>query len=368
MNKLQIIIFFLLITAINFGQTKRVPKNLKQAVEYLNSDCQEAFKSKVKQTEDSEIKKLSYPWGEEFKTIFEWTSNENENSKIVKYLESKEIINYQTEVILIAFKRNLLGEKFDENKILEPFLKIERKIVQEEKVRFTTDTLRGIYIPKDIEDSFKQINTFWADSTKTKLMKLTEDEFSGRLHMGFGMWIRNNWQLWGGSRLSAYFNKKGIEHPDDMSGIILDSYYRYLNKQDIKLDEQIQFYTEYWEKSKQNEIVRKEKEISGYKVGNTILFNYNKGFVNETQEKKYDNDSCIAKGLIIEINNKDFLIKVKVIETCDKKGIIYYDNDGVRIYNTETKKWSNPKKHIVKRIKKGEENWFEYKDWEPKKS
>lgn len=366
MKKLQIITIFFLITTISFGQTKRVPKNLKQAVEYLNSDCQEAFKSKVKKVEDSEIKKLSYPWGGEFKTIFEWASNENENSKIVKYLESKEIINYQTEVILIAFKRNLLGYKFDENKILEPFLKIERKIAQEEKIRFTTDTLRGVYIPNDIEDSFRQINTFWADSTKTKLMKLTEDEFSGRLHMGFGMWMRNNWQLWGGSRLSKYFNEKGINHPDDMSGIILNSYYRHLKNQEIKLDEQIQYYKDYWDNSNKNEIARKEKEFSKFNVGDTISFEYKNGFISDAQEKKYDNDSCISKGIVTDINNKDYTIKVRILDTCDKRGIIYYDNDGYRVYDSVTKKWGNPKKHIILKIKKNKEKWFYYEDWEPK--
>jgi len=60
------------------------------------------------------------------------------------------------------------------------------------------------------------------------------------------MWLRNNWQLWGGSRLSKYFNNLGIFHPDDMSGIILDSYHRYLTDKEIKLEEQINFYQEYW--------------------------------------------------------------------------------------------------------------------------
>lgn len=58
---------------------------------------------------------------------------------------------------------------------------------------------------------------------------ISEEEFTVNTHFGFGMWIRNNWNLWGGSRLSIYFNQKGIHHPDDMSGIILVSYHRHLN-------------------------------------------------------------------------------------------------------------------------------------------
>lgn len=42
------------------------------------------------------------------------------------------------------------------------------------------------------------------------------------------MWIRNNWGLWGGSRLQKYFTDKGIHHPDNMSHVILVHYYDWL--------------------------------------------------------------------------------------------------------------------------------------------
>ena len=50
-------------------------------------------------------------------------------------------------------------------------------------------------------------------------------------HMGLGMWIRNNWGLWGGSRLQKYFSERGITHPDDMSGLLLNFYYDWLHGQ-----------------------------------------------------------------------------------------------------------------------------------------
>jgi len=49
-----------------------------------------------------------------------------------------------------------------------------------------------------------------------------------------------------GSRLSKYFNDIGISHPDDMSGIILKSYYRRLNNLDIELKKQVDNYQKYW--------------------------------------------------------------------------------------------------------------------------
>lgn len=363
---LNILTLLFLTNTFCYGQSNTVPKNLKQAVSFLNKDCPDSLKTIIKTTEDKNLEKLSYPWGGDYKTIFNWTSDENENSKIVQFLNSKGISSHQTDVILIAFKQFLLGHKFDENAIYKPYQEIERKWANEDRVRFTTDSLRDVYIPKDLEDCIKQINSFWADSTKLKMKNLTENEFSGRLHLGFGMWMRNNWQLLGGSRLSKYFNDKGVYHPDDMSGIILDSYLRNLNEHEIKLEEQIKYYQHYWEKSKTSEKERKEKEFSEYKLGDTLLYKYHLGYVNPEQEKKFDDDICIAKGVVTDLNIDKFFIKVRLIESCDKKGIIYYDNKDYKILNEKTKKWEKPKKREIKRMNVKQENWFNYDDWESK--
>ena len=82
--------------------------------------------------------------------------------------------------------------------------KSNKKQVDEERV--LKDTIDSGYIPKDLEDCFVQIDSFWDDSMKTQVKNWSEDEFSANTHFGFGMWIRNNWGLWGGSRLSKYFS------------------------------------------------------------------------------------------------------------------------------------------------------------------
>jgi hypothetical protein len=124
------------------------------------------------------------------------------------------------------------------------------KSIENDKIRFTKDSINGRYIPKDLEDCFRQIDSFWSDSTKNEIKLQSEHEFAANAHFGFGMWMRNNWKLWGGSRLSKYFNEKGIDHPDDMSGIILDSYHRHLTGKEIKLQEQIDYYNAYWKVNK----------------------------------------------------------------------------------------------------------------------
>ena len=220
------------------------------------------------------------------------------------------------------------------------------------------------YIPFDLDDCIQQLDKIFADSSKVKIKAMTEDDFSARMHLNFGMWMRNNWGLWKGSRLSKFFNEKGIYHPDDMSGIILDSYYRHLKGQEIKLSEQIKYYQDYWEKAKKQDLERKQEEYSSYNIGDTVLFNYRNGFVSKAQEDNYDNDICTAKGVIVGRNEEKFFIKVKLLDGCDKKGIIFYDNEGTLVYNTATKKTEKPKKRIVTYMKVGEEIWFNYSDWE----
>ena len=364
----QILILIFFSTQNLIGQTK-LPKNLEQSVLYLDKDCSNIVKSKIKTINDDSLKYAIYPFAYEepfksYKTIFNWTSDENGNPKLVRYLEEKGVYNNHSEILLYSFKQYLNYGKINESNILHKYIEIEKKLDDEDKIKFTTDTIDRIYIPKNLEECFVQINSFWNDSIKSQVKSWEENEFTANAHFGFGMWMRNNWRLWGGSRLSKYFNELEIFHPDDMSGIILVSYHRFLNNKEIRLEEQIKYYKDYWEKSKKEELKRKQEEFSEFKIGTKLEFHYEIGFVSKEQETKYDNDTCIAKGIVIERNEKDFLIKVKVIETCDKKGIVYYDNNGSIIYNPKTKRWSNPPKRIIKKVKKNKEQWFEYKDWE----
>ena len=103
-----------------------------------------------------------------------------------------------------------------------------------------------IHIPKDLEDCFAELKRLLPKEDVQAMRKGTEADMI-QYHHGLGTWIRNNWGLWRGSALSKWFNKQGIQHPDDMSGIILDSFWRHLNSKPIKLDEQIKGYQEYWE-------------------------------------------------------------------------------------------------------------------------
>lgn len=67
------------------------------------------------------------------------------------------------------------------------------------------------------------------------------------LHNGVGRWMRNNWGLWKQEGpLHAWFVAKGLDHADDMSGVILETYQRHLQGRKLDVDDQIRRYQRFW--------------------------------------------------------------------------------------------------------------------------
>lgn len=106
------------------------------------------------------------------------------------------------------------------------------------------------YIPKDLDECFVELKKLLSEADQVEFRDKAEDDVTD-YHHGLGRWLRNNWGLWAGERLAIWFNERGITHPDDMSGIILDSFWRHLNDKPIQLEEQIKFYQDYWTNVKQ---------------------------------------------------------------------------------------------------------------------
>jgi len=121
-----------------------------------------------------------------------------------------------------------------------------------------TEKEASVYIPKNLEDAHRELEKILKPADIKKMKDGTEKDMSS-YHHGLGTWIRNNWKLWKGDRLSKYFNDIGIQHPDDISGIILDTFWCKLNNKPFRLQERIQFYQEYW-KAVQPPKVRSPKD------------------------------------------------------------------------------------------------------------
>jgi hypothetical protein len=94
--------------------------------------------------------------------------------------------------------------------------------------RLEQDSIYGFYIPQNLGDCFVQLDTMLKYKDRAEMKAKPADEMA-IYHHGFGTFLRNNWGLWGGSRLQLYFFERGVYHPDDMSGIILSHYHDWLN-------------------------------------------------------------------------------------------------------------------------------------------
>lgn len=95
-------------------------------------------------------------------------------------------------------------------------------------------------IPNNLEEALLELDNKFPEK-EIEFIKSNPQSCMIQYHSGAGRWIRNNWGLWAkeNNNLKTWFLEKGISHPDDMSEIILDSYWSIKNNKDIELDKQI---------------------------------------------------------------------------------------------------------------------------------
>lgn len=122
---------------------------------------------------------------------------------------------------------------------------------------------------KNLEDCFEFIDNLNLEDFDG-FVKRKEKEAVVGTHFGFGRFIRNELGLWTDNELTKWFNEKDIHHADDMSSIIITSYHRVKNQKDIKLQEQIDHYINFWIQSEKNEKrkLRKERNAKIKKINN----------------------------------------------------------------------------------------------------
>jgi hypothetical protein len=100
---------------------------------------------------------------------------------------------------------------------------------QETEKRMTAETVEGVYIPKNLGECFIELDKLLSEIDRKEMQALPKRDDMIGYHFSLGMWMRNNWVLWGGSRLQKYFIDKGVTDPEEMSTIILYHYHDWLN-------------------------------------------------------------------------------------------------------------------------------------------
>lgn len=218
-----------------------IPADLTEANEQLNKVLTPKARAKFRGLADSSIQHVSLP-------IFsEW---DHDSSRLKRYLDRYVQPQYQQwpyfdsqvreHLVLVSYLRYLQQRPFDvaaeARRLYAEADSAERRNERIRQVHLVADSIDGIYIPRTLGESFAQLDRLLPDSLKQHLRQPTPRSEGMNFHMGLGRWMRNNWQLWGGSRLQQHLEALGVTHPDHMSGVIMATYGDYLNGK--PLDEQ----------------------------------------------------------------------------------------------------------------------------------
>lgn len=73
-------------------------------------------------------------------------------------------------------------------------------------------------------------------------MHTSDETIADELHDGLGRWIRNEWGLFDDAALYRDLERRGLKSPEDMSGVILHSWWRRMHDQPLDIEGQIRAY------------------------------------------------------------------------------------------------------------------------------
>lgn len=203
-----------------------IPKNIEECFNELSKPNYQKLNSLLSTIPENDINKEFNGTGD-----FWLNWHFQDASRLTKYFNDLGICHPKNmqNIILYTYYRKLHNEpiKFEEELI--KFKNIEAREEQEYQKRFKQDSINGVYIPKNMEDCFLQLNKLLSKKDITQIKNLKNKNETGKYHLSLGMWIRNNWGLWGGSRLQKYIMDRIQTEPDGMSSLVLEFYWEWLN-------------------------------------------------------------------------------------------------------------------------------------------
>lgn len=99
------------------------------------------------------------------------------------------------------------------------------------------------YIPRDINECFVELKVMLSEEQIRRFRGLREEEVFF-FDFGLGRRLRDLWELYSpDSPLVRYFSAMGVTRPDDIASIVLTSFHRQLNGRQLRLDEQLAFFS-----------------------------------------------------------------------------------------------------------------------------
>lgn len=216
-----------------------IPRNIKGCIKLLDKTMSADEKELVRTLPEDSICKHEKFRNKDADFYETWLMTDS-TSQLEKYFVKKEIYKYYQmyETILVSYHRYLNHQKINLKEQKEKYAERREAATQQQndifakynkKEVYKSDTIDCVYIPMDLDDCCVQLDQLLSEEDKEFIKNLPDKKETIKLHMSLGMWIRNNWGLWGGSRLQKYLFDIS-DHPDGMSSIILEHYYDWLNK------------------------------------------------------------------------------------------------------------------------------------------
>lgn len=101
-------------------------------------------------------------------------------------------------------------------------------------------------VPKTLDEAHEQLAKLLSKEELAKIDAMKSEDEMTEYHFGPGMGMRNSWGLWGDGPLAQHMKDLGFTHPDDMSGVILKTFWCKRHKKDYRLKERAAYYAAYW--------------------------------------------------------------------------------------------------------------------------
>ncbi|MDP4210791.1 MAG: hypothetical protein Q8928_18430 [Bacteroidota bacterium] len=204
---------------------------------YIPKDIEDCF-NELSKPDYGEIKSLLLIISEDsiesqFKGTADFWHNWyfHETSRLTKYFNDLGIMyakNMQ-DIILHTYYRRLHESPIRFKEELAKYKDIEAREEKEYQNKFQLDSINGVYIPKNIKECFLQLDKLLTKEDIKQIKSLKSKSETLEYHHSLGMWIRNNWGLWGGSRFQLYMHDRMNDEPDGMSAKVLEFYWEWLN-------------------------------------------------------------------------------------------------------------------------------------------
>lgn len=119
-------------------------------------------------------------------------------------------------------------------------------------------------IPQTLDQAHEQLEKLFPPEELALIDEMPSEKDMIRYHFSTGMWIRNNWGLRRGSALAKHLNSLGFTHPDDMSSIILETFWfkRHGKDFDQYVEQQAADYKTYWENVRKESAAKASKNTA----------------------------------------------------------------------------------------------------------